>query len=306
LLLQAYPGPQTELRDQLAVEAFIDSLDDSDLEIRVKDRFPKTLASAFQIAISLEANQLKPRKENDAKKEKTKAYRPEIEARKVNYSDNEPNQADLFMQKLETFQKNMERLTNERINEELREVKYKIQAIEVQSQNQRMNQQQQPVKLNNEKGATNYQNGWNQYQHTTDDNTQVKCNNDSERTPTRYGSQDVRDSRECFVCRSRDHLARSCPLVQCGDCGNFGHARGTCPSNPISTPHNTMRLPNLGSHDQGSNQIACYICQSRDHVVTYCPQAICGGCRNTGHTRRVCPNSNAPPGSNLRIARVYT
>ena len=31
LCLQAYPGPQNELKDQLAVTAFIDSLDDPDL-----------------------------------------------------------------------------------------------------------------------------------------------------------------------------------------------------------------------------------------------------------------------------------
>jgi len=52
----AYPGPQSVLRDELAVEAFVDSLDDSELEISVKDRFPKDLVDAFQIALRLEAN----------------------------------------------------------------------------------------------------------------------------------------------------------------------------------------------------------------------------------------------------------
>ena len=84
-------GPQNELKDQLAVTAFIDSLDDPDLEIRVKDRFPKTLAAAFQVTMSLEANQLRPHKGNDTRKEKFKTSRPEIEARRVNWSDNESN-----------------------------------------------------------------------------------------------------------------------------------------------------------------------------------------------------------------------
>src|SRR5206468_1990835 len=52
LLMLAYPGPQTELRDQLAVEAFVDSLNDADLEVRVKDRFPSDLAEAFRIALA--------------------------------------------------------------------------------------------------------------------------------------------------------------------------------------------------------------------------------------------------------------
>jgi len=56
ILMLAYPGPQNELRDLLAVEAFIDSLDDVDLEISVKDKFPKNLAEAFQVALRLEAN----------------------------------------------------------------------------------------------------------------------------------------------------------------------------------------------------------------------------------------------------------
>ena len=44
------------MKNQLAVEAFIDSLDDPEFEVNVKDRFPKDLADAFRIALMLEAN----------------------------------------------------------------------------------------------------------------------------------------------------------------------------------------------------------------------------------------------------------
>ena len=57
LVLFAYPGPTSELRDQLAVEAFIDSLDDPSLDVRLRNHFPENLTSASQTALRLEANQ---------------------------------------------------------------------------------------------------------------------------------------------------------------------------------------------------------------------------------------------------------
>ena len=56
IAMLAYPGPQSGLRDDLAVEAFINSLDDPELEVNVKDRFPRDLAEAFHTALRLEAN----------------------------------------------------------------------------------------------------------------------------------------------------------------------------------------------------------------------------------------------------------
>src|SRR5206468_6252311 len=70
LLMLAYPGPQTELRDQLAVEAFCDSLDDAELEVRVKDRFPTDLAEAFRVALRLEANKPTKKIETETKRER--------------------------------------------------------------------------------------------------------------------------------------------------------------------------------------------------------------------------------------------
>src|SRR6267154_466380 len=56
LVMLAYPGPQNDLRDLLAVEAVVDSLDDEELEVSVKDKFSQNLAEAFQAALRLEAN----------------------------------------------------------------------------------------------------------------------------------------------------------------------------------------------------------------------------------------------------------
>src|SRR6478735_712433 len=90
LMMLAYPGPQSELRDQLAVEAFVDSLDEAELKIRVKDRFPKDLAEAFQIALRLEANSPGKTKAEEVPKEKERSRRlgrSDIETRRVDIGD---------------------------------------------------------------------------------------------------------------------------------------------------------------------------------------------------------------------------
>ncbi len=57
LVTLAYPGPRTELGDSLAVEAFIDSLDDGEFEEKMLGRGPKDLDAAFKIALQLESQQ---------------------------------------------------------------------------------------------------------------------------------------------------------------------------------------------------------------------------------------------------------
>ena len=64
LVTLAYPGPRTELGDQLAVEAFIDSLDDGDFEEKMLGRGPKDLDEAFKVALQLES-QRRGRRSND-------------------------------------------------------------------------------------------------------------------------------------------------------------------------------------------------------------------------------------------------
>jgi len=56
LVMLAFPGQQTTHRDVLAVEAFVGALNDEALEVRVRDREPRDLDHALQIALSAEAN----------------------------------------------------------------------------------------------------------------------------------------------------------------------------------------------------------------------------------------------------------
>ena len=82
LALLAFPGPQSELKDRLSVDAFVDSLNDYELKRSVKDRFPKDLANAFQIALDLEANRKSLHNEEE-RRDKGKHYRTDVEARVV-------------------------------------------------------------------------------------------------------------------------------------------------------------------------------------------------------------------------------
>ena len=52
----AYPGARTEHFEAIMVDAFLEALQDCDLEQRVRDREPKTLDDAYKAAMMLEAN----------------------------------------------------------------------------------------------------------------------------------------------------------------------------------------------------------------------------------------------------------
>ena len=56
LLPLAYPDPYSELGESMAMEVFIKSLDDNDLELKIRDKMPETLDSAYQMALRFEAN----------------------------------------------------------------------------------------------------------------------------------------------------------------------------------------------------------------------------------------------------------
>ena len=52
----AFPGVPTEHAEAVAVDSFIDALGDHSLEIRVRDKDPRDLDSAYRTALMMEAN----------------------------------------------------------------------------------------------------------------------------------------------------------------------------------------------------------------------------------------------------------
>ena len=55
LMSMAYPGRPSLDKDALAIESFLDALNDTSFELRIRDRDPKNLQEAFKIALTLES-----------------------------------------------------------------------------------------------------------------------------------------------------------------------------------------------------------------------------------------------------------
>ena len=89
LVLQAYPGSQNKLRDRLAVEAFITSLNDKDLELRVRDRCPANLLECFRTAMMMESNQLIVQGNDNAREKRRQMERTDVQARAIDSGDSD-------------------------------------------------------------------------------------------------------------------------------------------------------------------------------------------------------------------------
>lgn len=58
LTRQAYPDANSEVTEILALDCFIDSLDDSDLRLRLRECCPKSMNEAETLAVRLETHKL--------------------------------------------------------------------------------------------------------------------------------------------------------------------------------------------------------------------------------------------------------
>ena len=259
LLLLAYPGPQTELRDQLAVEAFTDSLDEPELEIRVKDRFPNNLAEAFQIALRLEANKSKLKKDIEGKREKTKSYRTDVEARHVEWQEERYNdRLKNLEQDLRESRDRIERLSNEKKDAQIRELQNRIQTIEIHN-----------------KTANGYQ--------ESPENARLVFDE--------CGRGNESYKQNGLVNRQGNHSPAINRMQGNGNLSSEQHRQFS--RNSKSSPRD----------NQDVKSIYCYLCRSSQHLMSNCPQAVCGGCNQAGHTRRICPRENHSP-NNSRFERT--
>ena len=55
LIILAYPGPSSTMRETFACEAFLEALNDKDLALKIREKEPSTLEQACQMAMRLEA-----------------------------------------------------------------------------------------------------------------------------------------------------------------------------------------------------------------------------------------------------------
>ena len=55
LIVLAYPGPSSSMKEALACEAFLEALNDKELAMKIREKEPPTLEEAYQFAMRLEA-----------------------------------------------------------------------------------------------------------------------------------------------------------------------------------------------------------------------------------------------------------
>ena len=252
LLMLAYPGPSCELKDQLAVEAFVDSLDDPDFEQRIKDRFPENLADAFKIALRLEANSTSGRRDTAVRRDRTKPYRTDVDARVVTQEEiNVGARLGAIEQELKYSRDQKERKEKEMEHTQVRELEDRMRELEAQSR--------KPRQI------------WNKSKDRGNHAATGSPSVSSYVNPTSLLNPDYARMAQSNTSVSN---TTSLPSVNPGPTG-----QSVQPS-PATTP---LKPP-------------CFICKLPGHYMSSCPQAICGNCRQLGHTRRMCTaGANAIP-----------
>ena len=253
LLLLAFPGPQSELRDHLSVEAFIDSLNDYELKRSVKDRFPKTLAGAFQIALDLEANR-KSLHVGDERRDKGKHYRTDMEARAVSqdvdWKDRVGTKEPEWKEALGMIQKNLtesqaevRRIVQQKEEGKWKELEAKVKEMELRDKSRDQGQKFPP----------GWAPGWdnrtspNQEQYRAAQAVPFTAPPSQTMNPANpWPPQDDRNASypsqlrgHCFTCGSPEHFAPNCPqrttasAVVCGNCNQQGHQRKECRNSSV-------------------------------------------------------------------------
>jgi transposase InsO family protein len=274
LLMLAYPGPQNDLRDLLAVEAFVDSLDDSELEVSVKDKFPRDLAEAFQAALRLEANRPSMRKV----KYEERGERPVSDTRVRSRGRN-----DIESRRVEWHEEDVLREKLSRLEQEMKDTKSEVKRHrEKEMEETRMNRLEGQVQ-NMELRNRLYEKAFEK-----DSAKNVEVNEIKSQIPPAKSVENVsgttaltgrfrdetgrilgmnsRDNRlvaegeelVCTLCQSVGHYIASCPQAYCGNCNVMGHTRRVCKVNP--------------ARGKTAQKAICFGCGEEGHLIRDCPR----------------------------------
>ena len=209
LVLQAYPGTQNKLRDRLAVEAFITSLNDKDLELRVRDRCPTNLPECFRTAMMLESNQLIVQGPDNVREKRRLAERTDIHARVIDSNEAALREMADRVQDSQSYQANMVESDDHRskeiaLEQRIKELEQMVQQIKEEKFTQQVN---------------------------------TLGNNLFQRNEQKYSPPVVNRPRQpivCFKCGQSGHVMASCqsipqrPRPTCFLCGQAGHLQAFC------------------------------------------------------------------------------
>ena len=248
LFMLAYPGPKSDLKEGIAIGTFIDSLDDPDLERRVKDRFPKTLSDTLTIALSLEANNSRGRRESDTKRDRPKQYRTDLEARAVAQSEESPDEKmDWIMREMQRINDRFEQKEKESMNDRLR-------ALENRSPpgGNSNNGRRSPEWRRGNGNTSMFNNNNQEFVRTVQSVPIPPMNQPIPLTSTPMMTYPVPLMMNCYpssppvqginpalnpsvagrickICHSTEHFMSYCPHAICGGCHQKGHIKQKCP-----------------------------------------------------------------------------
>ena len=280
LVIQAYPGQSGSIRDKLAIDAFIVSLNDPELELSVRNACTKTLKECFRTALLHESNRALVRGA-ETSRDRRRDVRTDVQARVVTVG--EPNnwtrsnndsdavisnsQENMLkrMQDLEQMLKQMQGQNQQNKGHNARGNRYQGNAVTVHptypNQNSVGNSWQPPVAnigSNTQWGVRNQ----NQFPETM------------RNTSTQFANVPPNNNRNfaCFTCGSPEHISRNCPSRPrfprgaCFQCGQVGHLRVACPqvsnqSRNLGTGHPSNQMSGYPTNQMGSyppNQMSSY------------------------------------------------
>src|SRR6267154_6153305 len=188
LVLLAYPDFRGPLRDKLALEAFIEGLNDNDLALKVRNLSPTDLQSAYRTALMLESNQLIVNRHEETKEVRKRDFRLDMQARVVSDSKDNP-----FKEQLKDFEDKLRNIDSRESN----------CGEDVQ---RRMNSLESTLKQLQETITRTFNNNNSNKSSETNTETNVKST-----IPFRYASF---SEIICHQCGGKGHVRPQCPQLQ--------------------------------------------------------------------------------------------
>ena len=249
LVMQAYPGQHGRIRDKLAIEAFITSLNDPELELNVRNSGTNTLRQCFHAAMKYESNRTLVRRA-DVSRERRHEGRFDMQARVVTYDDTWPDTDDSGKQFRDAHTIPKTELGTKSVENELLDRVAQLEELVRQLQTNQM--------------ARSPRNQFNSFHsnkvnmHNTESKLPINQNVLNHTVPVNNSWQ--HSNRNQFpvemVSPANDsgYYSRPRQPIVCYFCGLVGHKKSECPSRPRFA--------------RGS----CYECGSTDHYRNLCPQ----------------------------------
>src|SRR6267154_2596096 len=205
LILQAYPDSKGKLRDKLALEAFIDSLNDSDLALKVRNLCPTDLPAAYRIALMLESNQMIVSRLEE-NKEKRKEGRSDVQARSVAESKEEVLQERIRLLEKKIKQQDLGMTTGPEGESpsHLHELREKLALLENSIRDIQSKLQHGRVKVRKQEEDWNgHGREYPQGNHSRNSSSQEQpCNEHYEQR------------QSCHYCKKEGHYKKDCPALE--------------------------------------------------------------------------------------------